>query len=66
MSTLTIYMKSGNKIKLRLVKYWKISGDDDVVKSLTIERHWFAKYLPFERLIMTSSILSQIEAVTES
>ena len=70
MKTLTIYMKSGNRIKLRHITNWKIESKGNLVCSLFITRQehsWLSALLGrTERLILTSIDLSQIEAITES
>ena len=58
-------MKSGNVIHLPLVKTWKVETRGDEVISLKIERYKFARFFNFQRLIVSSINLSQIEAITE-
>lgn len=59
---LSIYMKSGSVIQLRGIKEWKVTVNDTQVIELLLTYHrWhFGK-----RLVMTSIILSQIEAITK-
>lgn len=61
-----IYMKSGNIITLHGVKDVNITrcpveGNIDWIK---IEREWYMKYLPCERLLGLALANSQIEAIT--
>ena len=61
MSTLKIYMKSGNVITLKRITEWKVKSERTVV-SLEITRKKYGQ----ERLIMNSLDLSQVEAITET
>ena len=61
-----IYMKSGNVITLRgvkdvIIKRCPVEGN---VGSIEIERKWYMKYLPCERMIGAALDNSQIEAIT--
>lgn len=61
-----IYMKSGNVITLRDVKdaivhLHSVTGN---IGSLEIEREWYMKYFPCERLHGLALDNSQIEAIT--
>lgn len=61
-----IYMKSGNVITLRGVKDVMVSRNNitNDISSLEIEREWYMKYLPCERLYGAALVTSQIEAIT--
>lgn len=62
---LNIYMKSGNRLRLRGVKNWKFDTRGNEVVGITIERSRFAKWFGAgERLIVSTIDMSQIEAVT--
>lgn len=60
----TIYMKSGNKIRVRLVKDWKVDYRGNEITGLTVQRKWLARWIGVERLIVPTVDLSQIEAIT--
>lgn len=64
MTTLTIYMKSGNRIRLRFIKDWKVRRGTGGLTELTIVRHPFFEWLPHPKLIVSTIDLSQIEAIT--
>jgi hypothetical protein len=66
MTVLTIYMKSGNKIRLPFIKNWKIRTFEGSISYLEIERSWLAYIFPVERLIVSSTDISQIESITTS
>lgn len=66
MTTLTIYMKSGNKIKLRHVSNWEAKVTGNTITSLSITRTPWLDWLPKEKLVVGSIDLSQIEAITRS
>lgn len=66
MNTLTIYLKSGNKIRLRFIKDWSIKTTGDEITSLKITRNWFFEWLPTKKLIVSSIQLSEIEAITKN
>lgn len=62
---LNIYMKSGNRLRLRGVKEWKFNTRGNEVVGITIERSRFATWFGTgERLIVSTIDMSQIEAVT--
>lgn len=58
-----IYMKSGNVIKLRGIKDWKIKYDNAQITYFWIELEWWATLLGFDKLVMGSIDLAQIEAI---
>jgi hypothetical protein len=66
--TLTLYMKSGNKIVLKGIKDYKYGYKGNEIISLTIERQKWAqiasKFFGTEVLPVGSTDLSQIEALT--
>ena len=64
MSTLRIFMKSGNVVTLRGIKDWKIQTTGNRITRLEITRRRYA-VLFYARPIMSSIDLSQIEAITE-
>jgi hypothetical protein len=64
MTTLTIYMKSGNRIRLRFIKDWKVRCGTGGLAELTIVRHPLFEWLPHPKLILSSIDLTQIEAIT--
>lgn len=66
MSTLHIYMKSGNVINLHFVKSWKVEVNGNTVTHLTIKVSPLAQFFYSQRLIVSSIALDQIEAITES
>lgn len=66
MITLTFYMKSGARIKLRGIQDWKVEATGNVVTTLSIKRHPLAIWLGFPRLIINSIDLSQIDAIVAS
>lgn len=64
MTTLTIYMRSGNRIKLRYVKDWNATVNGNSVTRLAITRNSLAEFLSHEKLLVQSIDLTQIEAIT--
>lgn len=66
MTTLTIYMKSGNKIKLRHIGNWEAEIQGNTVTSLSISRTPWLDWLRKEKLVVGSIDLSQIEAITKT
>jgi hypothetical protein len=58
---LTLYMKSGNKIRLGDVKSYQVERENGAVVNLKVEHRWYART---ERLAQI--VLSQIEAITKS
>lgn len=66
MATLTIYLKSGNSIRLPFIKDWTIRTKNGTVTYLQIERHSLFEWLPTKKLIIASIDLSQIEAITKN
>lgn len=63
MTTMVIYMRSGNKIKLRGVKEWSVTNAGNKVNRLHIVRTSWAGLFT-QRLVVSTIDLSQIEAVT--
>lgn len=61
--TLTLYMRSGNKIVLPGIVDWKIEGQQGKIEFIKIE---YVRQLGDECLIMSSLDLNQIEAITET
>jgi hypothetical protein len=57
---LVIYMKSGNQIKIRGIRGYKIENRGDEIVGVTIERWWWARG---QRLLVKTLALSQVEAV---
>lgn len=66
MSMLKIYMESGNVLTERFVKNYNFKWCGDEITSLTIERHWWSKYIPHQRIHVSSIVLSRIEAICNS
>ena len=66
MTTLTIYMKSGNTIRLPFIKGWTIRTSGNTVTHLEIKRLGLFDWLPIKKLLVTSIDLSQIEAITKN
>lgn len=66
MTTLTLYMKSGNKIRLRHVSEWEAKVKGNSITSLSITRTKWLDWLPKEKLVVGSIDLSQIEAITRT
>lgn len=66
MTTITLFMKSGNRIKLHGIKEVEVKTEGNLVTQLRIERHKLARILRLERVMVTSIDLSQIEAITVS
>lgn len=64
--TVTIYMKSGNKIKLYFIENLKINDKGNSITYLHVEKMWFFKYVRFNHLMIESIDLSQIEAIVHS
>ena len=64
MTTLTFYMKSGNKIVIPFIKDYKMKTNGDQIIELTITKSWLALIFPTPKLIVSTISLSQIEAVT--
>lgn len=64
MSTLTLYMKSGNKIKLKGISDWKVTSTNGRIATLNVT---YKKNVPTrEQLIFNSLDLTQVEAITET
>lgn len=63
---LTIYMKSGNKIRLRGVKAFLIDARGNEVVRITLRMYPFESWFFGERLILSTLDLRQVEAVTKS
>ena len=66
MNTLTIYLKSGNTIRLPFIKDWTIRTKNGTVTYLEIERYGLFEWLPTKKLIVGSIDLPQIEAITKN
>jgi hypothetical protein len=66
MDTLTIYLKSGNTIRLPFIKEWTIRTSGNKVTHLEIKRLGIFDWLPTRKLLVTSIDLSQIEAITKN
>ena len=65
MTTLTLWMKSGNQIRLPFIKDWKVETTAaGKITGLTIVRYGFAEFIPCRKLIIYSIALEQIEAIT--
>jgi hypothetical protein len=65
MTTLTLWMKSGNQIRLPFIKDWTVEADaDGKITGLTIVRYGFTQFIPCRKLIISSIVLEQIEAIT--
>lgn len=64
MTTLTILMKSGSKIKLRFIKEYEVKTIGNRVNFMRIVR-WtlFGRPLPGTKLLVTTIDLDQVEAV---
>lgn len=61
---INVYMKSGNRLRLRGVKSWKVDSRGNEVVGLSITPSRFAKWWGVEQAIVSTIDLSQIEAVT--
>lgn len=66
MTVLTIYMKSGNKIRLPFVQAWNFKASGNDLTYLEITTSWLAMLLPGNRLIVSTIDMRQVEAVTHS
>jgi hypothetical protein len=66
MNTLTIYLKSGNTIRLSFIKEWTIRTSGNTVTHLEIKRLGIFDWLPTKKLLVASIDLSQIEAITKN
>ncbi len=68
MNTLTIYLKSGNTIRLSFIKEWTIrtSGNTVTHLEIKIKRLGIFDWLPTKKLLVASIDLSQIEAITKN
>ena len=62
----TIYMKSGNKIKLRFVKSLDYKYSGNRIDEMTLVQSRFAKFIGLTFLDVQSIDLSQIEAITQN
>ena len=64
MQTVSIYMKSGNKIKVYGVKKFTVTNTGNDITKLTVEFSpwWFSYFVG--RLMVNSIDLRQIEAIT--
>lgn len=63
---LTIYMKSGNVIKLDKVEDWNFKYSGDEITSLSIKQSSKFWFKPKNKLLVESINLSQIECITRS
>lgn len=66
MKTLTIYMRSGNVIKVRGLKDWTIEAQGNTVTKVSLKRSKLAGFLGIPILVLSAVDLSQIEAVVSS
>jgi len=64
MSKLTIYMKSGNVIVQRGIKYWetKRNNQSGCLSEISVTYYWWSR----RRIIFTSLVLEQIECIVQS
>jgi hypothetical protein len=66
MTTLTIYLRSGNQLRLPHIQDWKIRTTGGKITYLSITKGWLANLLPHPKLVVESIDLSQIEAITST